>query len=87
LARLVVKRGLPVRQTEALVRKARDGAPAQPARPARDAAFDDLEDELYGLLEAPVRIRAGKRGGKVEVSFKDRAEFESLLQVLRRLER
>jgi len=87
LARQVVKRGLTVRQTEALVRKARDGAPAQPARPARDAAFDDLEDELYGLLEAPVRIRAGKRGGKVEVSFKDRAEFESLLQVLRRLER
>ena len=85
LARLVVKQGLTVRQTEALVRKAREGTPAIPARPARDAAFDDLADELYGLLEAPVRIRAGKRGGRLEVSFKDRSELDRLLDLLRRL--
>jgi len=85
LARLVVKQGLTVRQTEALVRKTQAGAPPARARPARDTAFDDLADELYGLLEAPVRIRTGKRGGKLEVSFKDRAELDRLLELLRRL--
>ena len=38
-----------------------------------------MVDELYGLLELPVRIRAGKRGGRVELRFKDQAELERLL--------
>ena len=83
LARLVVRQGLTVRQTEALVKKAAEGgAAAEPPRPSPE--FDDLVDELYGLLEVPVRIKAGKRGGKIELRFKDRAELERLIELLRR---
>ena len=88
LARTVVKQGLTVRQIEALVRRLNE--PAKKERPATDAAaeayFSDVTDELYGLLEAPVRIRSGARGGRLEIAFKDRAELERLLALLRGLQ-
>jgi len=89
VARLVVKQGLTVRQTEALVRRLGDSDDAPRVRPGvatADAYLDDLCDELYGLLEAPVRIRAGTRGGRVEIAFKDRRELERLVDLLRRVE-
>ena len=89
VARLVVARGLTVRQTEALVRavqKAAGAGTAQPGRPpARGGAFDDVVEELYGLLEVPVRIRTGKRGGSLELRFRDRDELERLVALLRSL--
>ncbi len=88
VARLVVREGLTVRQTEELVRKLGEAAPPKPraaADPDTEAYFADLTDELYGLLEAPVRIRAATRGGRVEIAFKDRAELERIAAVLRSL--
>jgi ParB family transcriptional regulator, chromosome partitioning protein len=85
-ARLVTSQGLSVRQTEALVRKlneeaSREAAPA--ARPAAD--FSDLVDELYGVLEAPVRITSGARGGSIQIAFKSKAELERIVELLRSL--
>jgi ParB family chromosome partitioning protein len=94
VARLLVKQGLTVRQTEALVRKLADSGGRPESAPASGSGDDaaegylaDLTDELYGLLEAPVRIRAGARGGRLEIAFKDRAELERLIDLLRGLER
>jgi ParB family chromosome partitioning protein len=93
VARLLVKQGLTVRQTEALVRKLveagdkPEGAEASGSQnDAAEGYLADLTDELYGLLEAPVRIRAGARGGRLEIAFKDRAELERLIELLRGLE-
>ena len=87
LARLVVTEGLSVRQTEALVRKLGEAAPSVVAPEARAAAtdFSDVVDELYGLLEAPVRIRSGKRGGTIQIAFKSKAELDRLVTLLRSL--
>jgi len=88
VARLVASQGLSVRQTEALVKKLNEEAPggAGPAaRPPAGADFTDLVDELYGLLETPVRIRSGKRGGTIQIAFKTRAELERLVGLLRSL--
>jgi ParB family transcriptional regulator, chromosome partitioning protein len=87
VARAVVRQGLTVRQTEELVRRLAGGREAPPASKPADPALDDLRDELYGLLEAPVRIRSGARGGSVEIRFKDQAELERLVQLLRTLGR
>ena len=86
VARLVVSEGLTVRQTEAMARKLNEKAPEGAAPAARPGAdFADLVDELYGLLEAPVRIRSGKRGGAIQISFGSRAELERLVGLLRSL--
>jgi ParB family chromosome partitioning protein len=86
-AALVASRGLSVRETEALVRRlsAPEKATASPS-PA-GAEFADLVDELYGLFEARVSIRSGRRGGKIEIAYRDQAEFERLLALLRSLAR
>lgn len=87
VAALVAERGLSVRETEALVRKL--AAPEKAAAAPRPAGpeVDALVDELYGLLEAPVAIRSGKRGGKIEITYRDQAELERLLALLRSLSR
>ena len=87
VARLVVTEGLTVRQTEALVRKLGEAAPEEAAPQARPAAADfaDVVDELYGVLEAPVRIRSGKRGGTIQIAFKNKAELDRLVALLRTL--
>jgi ParB family chromosome partitioning protein len=84
VARSVASEGLTVRQTEALVRKLSEEAP-EPAAPPSAADFSDVVDELYGVLEAPVRIRAGKRGGTIQIAFKSRAELDRLVALLRSL--
>ena len=48
-------------------------------------AFDDVAEELYEVLEVPVRIRVGKRGGSLELRFRDREELERLVALLRSL--
>jgi ParB family chromosome partitioning protein len=88
VARLVAAQGLSVRQTEALVKKLNEEGPgeaASAARPPDAADFTDLVDELYGLLETPVRIRSGKRGGTIQIAFKSRGELERLVGLLRSL--
>jgi len=87
VARLVVSEGLTVRQVEALVRKLQE-APEEAATTPRAAAgpdYSDLVDELYGLFETPVKIRGGKRGGSIQIGFKDDAELRRLLELLRSL--
>jgi ParB family chromosome partitioning protein len=87
VARLVVTEGLTVRQVEALVRKLNEEGPAAApaARPAAGRDFTELADELYGVFEAPVRIRSGKRGGTIQIGFKDAAELRRLMGLLRSL--
>ena len=88
VARLVVTEGLTVRQVEALVRKLNEEGPEEAAPAARPAAgrdFTELADELYGVFEAPVRIRSGKRGGSIQIGFKDAAELRRLVELLRSL--
>lgn len=88
VARTIVSEGLTVRQAEALVRKLGDPAPAEAVpetRPGSGAEFADVVDELYGLLEAPVRIRSGKRGGTIQIAFKSKVELERLVALLRSL--
>jgi ParB family chromosome partitioning protein len=88
VARLVVAQGLTVRQVEALVKKRAEGVGPDTSpvlRSAPGAEFSGLVDELYGVLEAPVRIRAGKRGGSIQIGFRSRAELGRLVELLRSL--
>lgn len=83
-ARLTAAQGLSVRQTEALVRKLATVEGAAPARPPA-ADYTHLVDELYGVLETPVSITSGARGGSIRIAFKSRAELDRLVRLLRSL--
>jgi ParB family chromosome partitioning protein len=87
VARLAVTEGLTVRQVEALVRQLGEAGPevATPATRPAGPDYTELADELYGVFEAPVRIRSGKRGGSIQIGFKDAAELRRLIELLRAL--
>lgn len=85
VARMVCAQGLNVRQTEELVKKAAEERSEARGESLPDPALSALVDELYGVLEAPVRIRAGRRGGTIQISFRSQSEMDRLVRLLRSL--
>jgi ParB family chromosome partitioning protein len=87
LARRVIERGLNVRETEALARKAAggDGRP-RPAPPARGKDVDTLalESDLAEMLGLEVQILDKGGAGELRVRY---ASLEQLDEVCRRLSR
>jgi ParB family chromosome partitioning protein len=85
VARLVVNRGLSVRETELLVKKtlaAQTGAgKSQPA--AVDPDIQRLENSLSEKLGAAVKIKPGKKGsGQLVIHFHSSAELDGILEHL-----
>lgn len=85
--REVVSKGMNVRATERLVRQRRpDASPvARPEPTSRDtAATDRLARDLSSALHAEVSVRAGRRGGRIEIRYADDEDLARLVDALRR---
>ncbi|MFZ9039023.1 MAG: ParB/RepB/Spo0J family partition protein [Gammaproteobacteria bacterium] len=85
VARLVVNRGLSVRETELLVKKTL--AQQTGARKAQPTAVDPdiqrLENNLSEKLGAAVKIKPGKKGsGQLVIHFHSSAELDGILEHL-----
>lgn len=65
----VVKRGLTVRATEALVRRLRGTGTKGVREPSQDPNLSALEDQLRTTLGTKVRIVADGKGGTVHITF------------------
>ena len=76
LARRIAEKGLSVRDAERLARA--ESRPPQPDKP-RDPNVIRLEQDLSERWGAPVRIRHGVRGGRLEVRYRNLDELESIL--------
>ena len=79
----VVKRGLSVRETEALVKKL--GQPAKKKdRPALDPDIRRLQDDLAARLGAPVQFQHSASGkGKMVIAYNSLDELEGILAHLK----
>jgi ParB family transcriptional regulator, chromosome partitioning protein len=77
----VARRGLSVRETEALVKRLssppREKTPQKPDVHTREA-----EQQLRLSLGTPVRIVRAKKGGRIEVAFKNEDELQRLYELL-----
>jgi ParB family chromosome partitioning protein len=82
LAGEVVRRGLNVRATEALVRR-RLATPPHPRR-ARDADAAALERELGDALGLRVTLAAKQRGGALTLHYTSLDQLDRVLKLLRR---
>jgi ParB family transcriptional regulator, chromosome partitioning protein len=85
-ARLIVQRGLSVRETEALVRRLLTDEEAKPTPPERKVSADvaKLQQELGERLGAQVEIRHSPRGkGKLVVSYNSLDELDGILAHIR----
>lgn len=86
LARVVIARGLSVRQTEALARGAAAPRPARRPVAAKDADTRALEADLTANLRLPVSIqhKPGGSAGELRIRYATLDELDGLCQLLSR---
>ncbi len=80
---LVLARHLSVRQTEELVRRRRDQAPAKRRQPVT-GDLADLEAQLRGMLATKVGIQRTRRGGRLVIDFYSDEELDRLYSIITR---
>lgn len=82
LAAEIVKKGLTVREAEQAAGRLLHQKKAQPEKKEQDLVMADTEDRLRQLLGTKVKIKKGRRGGKIEIDFYNGDELERLLEFL-----
>ncbi len=86
LARDVVARGLSVRETEALVKKAigdkRGGDTPQPTTSKKDVHTRAAEEQLRLSLGTAVEIKRKGKGGTIAIAFTNETELQRLYEYL-----
>jgi ParB family transcriptional regulator, chromosome partitioning protein len=81
---VVLERGLSVRQTEELVRRKREEAPAAAERRTLGHDLVDLEAQLRGVLATKVGIVRTRRGGRLVIEFYSDEELDRLYSIITR---
>lgn len=78
----ILKKGLSVREVERAVTRKKPRTVARGKTVAKPIELIDLEKRLSRKLAAKVRISAGKKGGRIEVSYGSMSELNSLVDIL-----
>lgn len=83
----VVKEGLSVRQTEALVKSLQKEKKEKPKAQGPDLSLylGELEKDLAGRLGRKVKIARKGKKGRIELEYYNEQDLETLLALLRRL--
>jgi ParB family transcriptional regulator, chromosome partitioning protein len=87
LAKRIQSERLSVRRTEELVREYLSGAeqigqPQPGKRTKTPVEFDEASRLMRESLELPVRVKALRTGGKVEIRFRQMEELEALMSLI-----
>jgi len=81
VARDIVNKGLSVRDTEALVKKAVQPA-VEKEPPQKDVHTRAAEEKLRFVLGTRVRIERTRKGGRIEIDFESEDELQRLFETL-----
>jgi ParB family chromosome partitioning protein len=83
VARVVVNRGLSVRETEALIKKTLAPHLSKPVIKESDPDIQHLEQKISESLCAEVKIKSGKKGaGKLIINYHNNDELDGILEHL-----
>ena len=78
-ARLIVQKGLSVRETEALVNRKKAGEKPKKEKPRhKDTFFTEAEISLSDALGRTVEIKEGKKGGRLVIEYFDKEDLQKL---------
>jgi ParB family chromosome partitioning protein len=84
LAMAIIKKGLSVRDAEKAAQQLQQDKKKQqkPKKQLQDLEMADTEDRLRRLLGTKVKIKQGRKGGKIEIDFYSKDELDRLLELL-----
>ncbi len=82
-SRAVVRKGLSVRETEALCKRLMAGEPRKTAAKAKDPNIAALEERLKRSLGTRVQIRHKGKAGRIEIEYYSLDELDRLLEILK----
>ena len=77
----IIEKGLSVRQVEALISPRHKSKNSSPAR-TQDRDIKALEDKLQQTLGTKVRIRHGKKRGKIEIEYYSLDDLDRVLKAV-----
>jgi len=82
VCRKVIESDLSVRQTEKLVQKLLRQSESQKRTVVRAPEIEALEDRLRTMLATQVRIRQGRRKGKIEIEYYSEDDLDRIASIL-----
>ena len=81
LAKLVVKEGLSVRETERLARQANVAEPTGKRTKKRNPYYDEVELALSEVLKRKVKVTKSSKKGSIEIEFFDDKDLKKLIKI------
>ena len=81
LAKLVVKEGLSVRETERLARKANASESTGKRTKKRNPYYDEVELALSDVLKRKVKITKSSKKGSIEIEFFDDQDLKKFIKI------
>lgn len=81
LAKLVVKEGLSVRETERLARKANASESTGKRAKKRNPYYDEVELALSEVLKRKVKVTKSSKKGSIEIEFFDDKDLKKLIKI------
>lgn len=82
LAMEIVEKNLTVREAEKAAMRLLKQKKEKPRKKEQDYELTDAEDRLRRLLGTKVKIKKGRKGGKIEIDFYSGDELDRLLELL-----
>ncbi len=84
LARRVVREDLSVRQVEDIIRRWRKGIASEKPhhKPLQPKGLATLTEKLTDYLETPVKVRVGRKKGKIEIEFSTVSDLERIYDTI-----
>lgn len=81
-ARIVLKKGLSVRETEMLCKRLREGICRKDIKKVKDPNITTLEEKLRHLLGTKVQVKHSGKRGKIEIEYYSLDELDRLIEIL-----
>jgi len=77
----VVKKGLSVRATEALIKRM-NNPQKKPDKKSKNVFIVDLENKLQKSFGTRVKIKTSNKGGKIEISFFSNNDLNRIIKII-----
>lgn len=82
ISKIIIEKGLSVRQTEEFIKTIGKEPKVRPEKPARDVIFMQFEEKLRGHFGTKVKISNNGKKGKIEIDYYNDEDLQRIIETL-----